>query len=149
MKCSMRSMPMKIASRGLTELRAAGIEMAGHGQAVAMRLLDQREQLRRGWMPLALKPRAPRAAQSSTSLRIRSGVHVGVRQPGRAVPKYGPELRMRGPICSPRSMRRRAPIMPSGSTSPAGNVDVTPLARKTIGLTVYSSTRPAPNRSIA
>ena len=39
--------------------------------------------------------------------------------------------------------------MPSGSTSPAGKVDVIPLARKTSGLIVYSSTRPWLNRSIA
>ena len=48
---------------------------------------------------------------------------------------------MRGPICSPLSMRFRASIMPSGSYSPAGNVDVTPLARKMSGLYVYSSPR--------
>ncbi len=93
-------------------------------------------------MPLALKPRTPRAAQLSTSLRIRSAVQSLLPSPVAPCRSTGPELWMRGPTCSPRSIRRRAPIIPSGSTSPPGNVDVTPLARKMSGLTVYSSTRP-------
>jgi hypothetical protein len=113
-----------------------------------MRLIDQREQLRT-LNALGFEAETPRAAHSSTSFLIFSGVSTAACQPGRAVPKYGPELMMRGPICSPRSIRRRAPIMPSGSTSPAGNVDVTPLPRKISGLTVYSSTRWAPKRSTA
>ena len=40
-----------------------------------------------GWMPFALKPITPRAAQSSTSFRMRSGVSSAFFQPGRAAPK--------------------------------------------------------------
>jgi hypothetical protein len=41
MKCSTRSMPIRIASRGLTEFRETGVEMPGHRQSIAMRLVDQ------------------------------------------------------------------------------------------------------------
>ena len=66
-------------------------------------------------------------------------------QRGDAVPNFGPALKIRGPICSPRSIRCLRSRTASGPNSPAVNVAVTPLARYTTGFTTTSK---LPNQDI-
>ena len=88
-------------------MAGAGIEVAGHRRAVLVGLLDQREELRR-LDPLRLEASGAARRPLVDVLADLLWRFTAACQPGRAEPKYGPELRMRAPICSPRSIRRRA-----------------------------------------
>ncbi len=128
----------------------AGIEMAGHRESVQSARARSARVAASGVMPFALNP---------LHAVLRPVIDFGVdlcrpmmlrSHSGRAVPKYGPEFSSRGPglqsIIDPDAQRRAST---SGFISPAGNVDVTPFARKSDGYAVVSSLRPALNRSIA
>ena len=99
-------------------------------------------------MPFALKHATPRLAHVLISFASSSSP-TSLFHPARQEPKYGPELRMRGPGCSPASMFERKVRISRGLTSPAVYVVVTPLARNKSGIASRSSTRPLPKRSTA